>query len=119
MASRTHKPKRTAWRMGFRRAISCEPLSPVGRKREPTWGRWPSERVAPSPFKGRSRTFTTASVPWCSDTTDIVTRKERRHFLPPPECRRETRATFHGGIKRRPPPHALQYSEAKRPCHRR
>src|SRR5215469_6778554 len=74
--------------MGFRRAISCEPLSPPERRREPTGGRLSSERVAPSPLAGRSKIFTIASVPWYTDAMDIVTRKERRHFLPPPEGRR-------------------------------
>src|SRR5215469_14806826 len=87
-ASRAREPKCTAWRMGFRRAISCEPLSPPERRREPTEGRLPSERVAPSPFKGKSKIFTIASVPLCTDAMDIVTRKERRHFLPPSEGRR-------------------------------
>src|SRR5215831_16740094 len=69
--------------MAFRRAILCEPLSPPERRREPTEGRLPSERVAPSPFKGRSRIFTIASVASCTAAMDIATRKERRHFLPP------------------------------------
>jgi len=38
--------------------------------------------VAPSPFKGRSKIFTIASAALCTDAMDIVTRKEKRHFLP-------------------------------------